>query len=89
MNEMVVMKLVKDAIWLVLLLSAPSLLLGLVIGLIVSIFQAVTSIQEMTLALIPKILVVFAAVLFFGPWSIRLLTNYTYQIISNIPHYLH
>ncbi len=88
MNELVVMKLAKDAIWLVLLASAPALLLGLFIGLLVSVFQAVTSIQEMTLALIPKILAVFVSVLVFGPWIMRMLTNYTHQIIVNIPHYL-
>ncbi|NTV51411.1 MAG: flagellar biosynthesis protein FliQ [Candidatus Firestonebacteria bacterium] len=88
MNEMVVMKLAKDALWLILLLSAPALLVGLVIGLVVSVFQAVTSIQEMTLALIPKILAVFAALLVCGPWSLRLLISYTQQIIANIPHYL-
>jgi flagellar biosynthetic protein FliQ len=60
----------------------------LVIGLVVSVFQAVTSIQEMTLAMIPKILAVFAALLICGPWSMRLLTSYASQIITNIPHYL-
>jgi flagellar biosynthetic protein FliQ len=88
MNEMVVMKLAKDAIWLILLVSAPALLLGLVIGLIVSVFQAVTSIQESTLAMIPKIMAVFVALLVCGPWSMRLLTSYANQIITNIPNYL-
>jgi flagellar biosynthesis protein FliQ len=87
-NELMVMKLAKDAIWLILLVSAPALLLGLVIGLIVSVFQAVTSIQEMTLAMIPKILAVFVALLVCGPWSLRLLTSYAHQIIANIPNYL-
>jgi flagellar biosynthesis protein FliQ len=88
MTEMVVLKLAKDAVLLVLLVSAPALLLGLIIGLLVSVFQAVTSIQEMTLALIPKILAVFAALLFFGPWIIRLLTTYAYQIFYNIPQFV-
>jgi len=88
MSEMVVMNLAKDAILLVLLVSAPALLLGLLIGLIVSVFQAVTSIQEMTLALIPKILAVFVAMLVFGPWIIRLLTAYAHQIIMNIPYFV-
>lgn len=88
MSEMVVMKLARDAILLVLMVSAPALLFGLVIGLIVSVFQAVTSIQEMTLALIPKILVVFVSLLVFGPWIIRLLTAYARQIITNIPYFI-
>jgi flagellar biosynthesis protein FliQ len=84
-----VLKLAKDAITLVLLVTAPALLFGLVVGLVVSVFQAVTSIQEMTLALIPKILAVFLALLLFGPWSIRLLTSYAYQLISSIPQVVH
>jgi len=86
MNEMVVMKLAKDALVMVVMLAAPSLLLGLVVGLAISIFQAVTSIQEMTLAIIPKILAVFLALLVTGPWCMKMLTNYTYQILASIPH---
>lgn len=85
MNEMVVMKLAKDTLILVTVVAAPSLIFGLAIGLLVSVFQAVTSIQEMTLAIIPKILAVFVALLLFGPWCLRLLTNFAYQIISSIP----
>jgi flagellar biosynthesis protein FliQ len=88
MDELLVMKLAKDAILVVLLVSAPALLLGLVVGLVVSVFQAVTSIQEMTLAMIPKILAVFLAILVCGPWIIRLLTTYTYQIFVNIPNFV-
>lgn len=88
MSDLMVMKLAKDAIILILLVSAPALGLGLIIGLAVSIFQAVTSIQEMTLAMIPKILAVFFSVLVFGPWIIKMLTQYAYSIIANIPHYV-
>lgn len=89
MTDLMIMKLAKDAILLILLVSAPALGLGLLVGLVVSVFQAVTSIQEMTLAIIPKILAVFLAVLLFGPWIIRLLTQYAYQIIADIPHMVH
>jgi flagellar biosynthetic protein FliQ len=88
MNELVIMKLAKDTLMVIILVSAPSLILGLVVGLAVSVFQAVTSIQEMTLAIIPKILAVFAALLICGPWCMKLLTSFTYQIISNIPQYV-
>lgn len=88
MDEVTVMKLAKDAVLLVLLVSAPSLILGLLVGLAVSVFQAVTSIQEMTLAMIPKILAVFLSLVLCGPWIIRLLTTFTYQLLINIPHYV-
>lgn len=88
MNELVVMKLAKDALVLVTLVAGPALGFGLLVGLVVSVFQAVTSIQEMTLAIIPKILAVFLALLIFGPFCIRLLTNFAYQIISNIPNFV-
>lgn len=89
MNDLVIMKLARDAIVVVTLVSAPALGLGLLVGLAVSIFQAVTSIQEMTLAIIPKILAVFVALLVCGPWCLRLLTAYTYQLLANLPEYLH
>jgi flagellar biosynthetic protein FliQ len=85
MNELTVMGIAKDALWLVALVSAPALGFGLAVGLLVSIFQAVTSIQEMTLAIIPKIVAVFVALLVFGPWCIKLLMSFTYQIIASIP----
>ncbi|MEW6517326.1 MAG: flagellar biosynthesis protein FliQ [candidate division FCPU426 bacterium] len=88
MNELVIMKVARDALVVVTMVSAPALGLGLVVGLAVSIFQAVTSIQEMTLAIIPKILAVFIALLIFGPWCMRLLTEFTYQLLANLPDYL-
>lgn len=89
MNELMVMKLAKDTMLLVALVTAPALLFGLAVGLAVSIFQALTSIQEMTLAIIPKVIAVFVALLVFGPWCMKLMTGFTYQIISNIPQWVH
>ncbi|MCD4813484.1 flagellar biosynthesis protein FliQ [bacterium] len=88
MNELVVMKLAKDALLMVTLASGPALGLGLFVGLVVSVFQAVTSIQEMTLAIIPKIFAVFIALLVFGPFIIKMLTSFAYQIFSNIPNFV-
>jgi len=67
------------------LLSAPMLLSGLVVGVMVSIFQAVTSIQEMTLTFIPKILAVMAAMVVFFPWMLQMMVSFTANIITNIP----
>lgn len=88
MDELVVMKLAKDALILIAMVTAPALVFGLTIGLAVSIFQAVTSIQEMTLAIIPKIFAVFISLLIFGPWCMKLMISFAYQIIGNIPKYV-
>jgi len=76
----------REAIFIALIVCAPALILGLITGLAVSIFQAVTSIQEPTLTFIPKIVVVAFAILFFGPFMLALLTDFTHRVFSNIPH---
>lgn len=78
----------KDAIILTILISMPMLGLGLIVGLLISVFQAVTSVQEMTLAFIPKILAVMLGLLFFAPWMLEKLTTYTEKLITNIPMYI-
>ncbi|HPA15573.1 MAG TPA: flagellar biosynthesis protein FliQ [Desulfobacterales bacterium] len=66
----------------------PMLGLGLIVGLLISIFQATTSIQEMTLTFVPKILAVFFGLLFFAPWMMEKLITFTEKIINNIPIYI-
>jgi flagellar biosynthetic protein FliQ len=75
----------KEAIMLTIMVSMPMLGLGLIVGLSISVFQAVTSIQEMTLTFIPKILAVFLGLLFFAPWMLEKMTTYTIKLISSIP----
>ena len=75
----------REAIVIALLVCAPALLLGLVTGLIVSVFQAVTQIQEPTLAFIPKIVIVALAILLFGPFMLALLTDFTTRVFISIP----
>ena len=75
----------REAIVIALLVCAPALLLGLVTGLIVSVFQAVTQIQEPTLAFIPKIVIVALAILLFGPFMLALLTDFTTRVFTSIP----
>jgi flagellar biosynthesis protein FliQ len=77
--------LFQKALWIAVLLSAPMLLFGLVAGLIVSIFQAVTQIQEMTLTFIPKILAVVLALFIFLPWMINHMVQYTTELFGRIP----
>jgi len=75
----------REAIFVALLVCGPALLLGLVTGLIISIFQAVTQIQEPTLTFIPKIVVVALSILFFGPWMLALLTDFMQRVFNGIP----
>jgi len=75
----------RDALFMVMLVSAPMLGLGLLVGVLVSIFQATTQIQEQTLAFIPKIIAVFVAVLVFGPWILSLMVDYTREIFLSLP----
>jgi len=67
----------RKAIQTILMISAPMLLSGMLIGLLISTFQAATQINEQTLTFIPKILVVFLTMLFFGPWIIRVMITFT------------
>jgi flagellar biosynthetic protein FliQ len=80
--------LASRALWVTLLVSAPILGLGLAVGVAVSIFQAVTQIQEMTLTFIPKVIAIFLAILIFGKWMLLILLNFTSNLWSNIPQYV-
>lgn len=76
----------RDALAMVMLVSAPMLVLGLVVGVMVSIFQATTQIQEQSLAFIPKIIAVFVSILIFGPWMLSLIVDYTREIFLSLPN---
>lgn len=78
----------RKAIELVLLLSMPMLVVGLVVGLVVSIFQATTSIQEMTLQFIPKIICIALTIVLVGPWMLETLTDYTTNILVSFPEWV-
>ena len=73
----------REALFMVMLVSAPMLGLGLIVGVIVSIFQATTQIQEQTLVFVPKIIATFVAILLFGPWILGMLVDYTREILTS------
>ena len=75
----------EKAIIITLLLSAPLLLIGMAVGLLIAIFQATTQIQEMTLTFVPKIFAVMLAMLFFASWMMIKLTDYTRELILSLP----
>ncbi|KJR96313.1 MAG: flagellar biosynthesis protein FliQ [Desulfobulbaceae bacterium BRH_c16a] len=77
MNPELAIDICRKAVQTVLMGSAPMLIIGLIIGLIVSIFQAATQINEQTLTFVPKIVAVFISILIFGPWLINLLVTFT------------
>ena len=88
MNPDLVGQIAREAIETTLYLSLPILGIGLIVGLLVSLFQAVTQIQEATLVFVPKIVVVFVALLVLGPWMMRKMMFYTEQLIVNLPHFV-
>ncbi len=88
MTPDLVLGIAKNAIEITLLLSLPILGVGLVVGLLISIFQAATQIQEMTLTFVPKILAMLLSLLLLMPWMMSKMTEYTEQLISNIPQYV-
>jgi flagellar biosynthesis protein FliQ len=77
--------LVRSAILQVLMMAAPILLIGMGVGLIVSIFQATTSIQEQTLTFVPKIAAILGAIILFGPWIFSSMVQFTIRLFSQIP----
>ena len=88
MTQEMVIEIAEKAIWIVLIVSGPLLAIALISGLIVSIFQATTSIQEQTLSFVPKIVAVLVAIIFFGPWMISQLTSYASDILNNLTRYI-
>jgi len=88
MDQAFIIDFAMESIKTTLLLSAPMLGFGLVTGLLVSIFQAVTSIQELTLTFIPKILAVFFSLVVFFPWLLELMLTFTSNILINFPDYI-
>lgn len=85
MNQEMVLDMIRDGLLTVIMTAAPPLAIGLTAGLIMSIFQTVTSIQEPTLAFIPKILAVLVAILLFGPFMLARLTEYFQMLVTMMP----
>lgn len=83
-----VVSFAQEAFKITMLISAPMLIMGLIAGVAVSIFQAVTSINEMTLTFIPKIVAVFISLLIFFPWMLKIMIKFTENIIINLPLYI-
>jgi flagellar biosynthetic protein FliQ len=83
-----VMNIGRQAIEMTLILSAPLLLAALVIGLVISIFQAATQINEQTLSFIPKLVGTFLVLILAGPWMLQLMVDYIRQLFESIPQFV-
>ena len=84
MNEVAVLEVGTEAIWVVLLTAGPVMMAGLAIGLVISLFQALTSIQEMTLTFVPKILVIFIAIIIFLPFMMTEVIEFTMRLFDRM-----
>ncbi len=88
MFENTVMGIAHEALYTVLLVSAPILGVSLVVGLLISILQATTQLQEMTLVFVPKLVAVFIVIIVFGPWMLNIMTSFTHDLYASIPKLL-
>ena len=87
MPDDVFLEVLRRMLWLSVLLSLPVLGAALVVGLVVGLLQAITSIQEQTLAFVPKLLAIVAVFVVAGPWMLRLIVSYTAELFAGLPRY--
>lgn len=88
MNEYVIIDIAKQAILLVIKVAAPMLLTSLVVGLIVSLLQTITSIQEHTLTFVPKMVAIFVAIMLFGNWILTSVKDFMVELVTNFSNYI-
>jgi flagellar biosynthetic protein FliQ len=88
MSQEMVISLAEKGIYITMIVAGPLLIIALVVGLIISIFQATTQIQEQTLAFVPKIVAVLLGIVFLGPWMLSHLLSYTTDIFSNLTRFI-
>lgn len=84
MNEVAVLEVGREALWVILKISGPIMLAGLMIGLIIALFQALTSIQEMTLTFVPKIIVIFMSIIVFLPFMMTVLLEFSNSLFDRM-----
>ena len=84
MNEISVLEMGREALWVALKIAAPIMLSGLFLGLIIALFQALTTIQEMTLTFVPKIIVIFAAIIVFLPFMMTTMIEFSNLVFDRI-----
>ncbi len=88
MSQDLVLQVFRDCLKTALLLSAPMLIAAIIVGLLVSIFQAATQIHEMSLSFVPKLLAIIGCLMVLSPWMLNVMLTFTRSIITNIPVYV-
>jgi flagellar biosynthetic protein FliQ len=88
-NEGVVLGLGREALWVALMVGGPILGISLVVGVVVSIIQAVTQVNEQTLTFVPKLVAVFVGLLIFGPWMMETMLGFSAGLFANMGSYGH
>jgi len=89
MNEQTVIDIASKTIWVTMQIAAPALIAALIAGLLVSIFQAATQINEQTMSFIPKVVVMLATLIICGPWIIQTMVGFTVNLFREIPNLSH
>ena len=84
MNQTMVLELAKNSLMMAMLIGAPMIGMGLIVGLMISLFQAVTQINEMTLTFVPKIVAVVVALIIFGPWMLSNIMSFTIALFNSL-----
>lgn len=85
MTNDLALQLMSQMLWAALLIAGPVLLLSMVVGVLISVIQVVTQVQDASLSFVPKMLAVFVAMVAFGPWMLKKLVNYATSVIGSIP----
>jgi flagellar biosynthesis protein FliQ len=88
MTEDFIIGFARQAIETMLMVSLPVLLVSLVVGVIISLFQSVTQMQEMTITFVPKIVTTFLSLIVFGPWMIEKITGFLREVLVNLPYWV-
>lgn len=88
MTQELLMQIAQGSVYTILLVTAPALGVGLLVGLLVSVFQATTQIQEQTLAFIPKIVAILATLIITGPWMLRVVVEFAMSIFGNLHRFV-
>jgi flagellar biosynthesis protein FliQ len=88
MNQEMILKLAKDTLQITMLISGPMLIVSLVVGVLISILQVVTSIQDMTLAFVPRVIAVFLTFLFVFPWVMNTMLSFTSQLYGHLENFV-
>lgn len=88
MNENVVIDIIREALWIIIKVSAPMLLVSLVVGLVISILQTITSIQEQTLTFVPKFIAIFLVIMIAGGWIMSETRDFFVELMNNMQYYI-